>query len=132
VRKPPGRREMRRFDRRRAVLPVTVRAAGGKAEGSIHLDSADLSEGGAFLTSELLFEVGDNLDLEIPLPDGQTVKTTGRVVRVSQSRDPQSAPGMGIEFTELAATDRRALAAALIIAGTSASKATAGKREPPP
>jgi Tfp pilus assembly protein PilZ len=111
---------MRRFDRRRAVFPVTVRAAGAKVTGAIHLDSADLSEGGAFLRSELLFEVGDTLELAIPLPSGQEIKATGKVVRVSQSRgERDGTPGMGIEFTELDASDRKALAAALTVATAS-------------
>jgi len=122
---------MRRFDRRRAVFPVTVRTAGGKTEGAIHLDSADLSEGGAFLCSELLFEIGDTLDLAIPIPAGHQIKATGRVVRVSQSRGRESAPGMGIEFIQLSLADRRTLAAALAAAGAD-PKQGSGKREPPP
>jgi Tfp pilus assembly protein PilZ len=132
VSKRLGRREMRRFDRRRAIFPVTVRTAGGKTDGAIHLDSADLSEGGAFLRSELLFEIGDALELEIPLPSGQEIKATGRVVRVSQSRERDSVPGMGIEFIQLSLADRRTLATALAAAGASAtSKPVSGKRQPP-
>jgi Tfp pilus assembly protein PilZ len=114
VKKTPGRRDMRRYDRREAELPVTVRAAGSKVQAGIHLDSADLSEGGAFLRSELLFEVGEALDLEIPLPSGQVVKAAGRVVRVSRSRGREGLAGMGIEFTKLSLQDRRALAASLV------------------
>ena len=114
MKKTPGRRDMRRYDRRQAELPVTVRAAGSKVQAGIHLDSADLSEGGAFLRSELLFEVGEALDLEIPLPSGQVVKAAGRVVRVSRSRGRETAAGMGIEFTRLSLQDRRALAASLV------------------
>jgi Tfp pilus assembly protein PilZ len=112
---------MRRFDRRHAELPVTVKAAGNRVEGGIHLDSTDLSEGGAFLRSDLLFEVGEVLDLEIPLPSGQVVKAAGRVVRVSRSHTEESPPGMGIEFTRLSVQDRRAIAASLL-PGASAPK----------
>ena len=111
--KATGRRDMRKFDRRPAELPVSVRAAGNQVEAGIQLDSADVSEGGAFLRSELLFEVGEILHLEIPLPSGQVVKATGRVVRVSRSRGREAQPGMGIEFTRLALNDRRAIAASL-------------------
>jgi Tfp pilus assembly protein PilZ len=117
VKKTPGRRDMRRFDRRQTELPVTVRAAGNKVEGGISLDSADLSEGGAFLRSDLLFEVGESLDLEIPLPTGQVVKAAGKVVRVSRSRQRETLPGMGIEFTKLSVQDRRAIAASLAKGG---------------
>jgi Tfp pilus assembly protein PilZ len=122
---------MRRYDRRRAVFPVTVRAAGSKAAGAIHLDSADLSEGGAFLSSELLLEVGDTLNLQIALPGGQTIETTGRVARVSRTGGNHHKPGMGIEFTQLATPDRAALAAALASAAA-APKPSSGKPEPSP
>lgn len=105
---------MRRFDRRPAELPVTVRAGGQEVEGGIHLDSSDMSEGGAFLRSELLFEVGESLDLEIPLPSGQVVKAAGRVVRVARDAAAGVLPGMGIEFTKLSLQDRRAISASLL------------------
>lgn len=113
MKRTPGRRDMRRFDRGAAELPVIVRAAGNRVQGGIHLDAADLSEGGAFLRSELLFEIGEHLDLEIPLPSGEVVKAAGRVVRVARSRGRETAAGMGIEFTKLSPQDRRAIAASL-------------------
>jgi hypothetical protein len=121
---------MRRFDRRRAAFAVTVRTATSKVEGAIHLDSADFSEGGAFLRSELLFEVGDTLELEIPMPSGVVVRATGKVARVSREPGAETPPGMGIEFVHLTPDDRRALLAALIRAGAS-SKPPAGKPDPP-
>jgi c-di-GMP-binding flagellar brake protein YcgR len=114
---------MRRYNRRRAKFAVTVRAAGSRVEGSIHLDTGDLSEGGAFLVSELLFEVGETLELEIPLPLGRTIKLSGKVVRVSGTREGETPAGMGIEFVQLAPADRRALAGALITAGIGTRKA---------
>ena len=108
-----GRRNQRKFDRKPAELPVTVRAAGSKVEGGIQLDSLDVSEGGAFLRSQLLFEVGEILQLEIPLPGGGVVKATGRVVRVSRARNGEGVSGMGIEFTRLAMSDRRAITTSL-------------------
>jgi hypothetical protein len=98
---------MRRYDRKPAQLSFTVRIARSHAPGSMHLDSADLSEGGAFLRSDLLFEVGELLNLEIPLLSGAVVKTSGRVVRVARNRDPAAARGMGIEFTALSPDERR-------------------------
>jgi Tfp pilus assembly protein PilZ len=113
VKKPLGRRNQRKFDRKPAELPVTVRAAGSKVQGGILLDSLDVSEGGAFLRSQLLFEVGEVLNLEFPLPNGQLVKAQGRVVRVSRTRDKEGVAGMGIEFTRLAMNDRRAITTTL-------------------
>jgi Tfp pilus assembly protein PilZ len=113
VKKAPGRREQRKFERKPAELAVTVKAAGNTVEGGIRLDSLNVSEGGAFLRSDLLFEVGDVLHLEIPLPDGPVVKATGKVVRVSRARGKDGLAGMGIEFTRLAMSDRRAITVSL-------------------
>lgn len=113
MKKAPGRRDQRKFDRKPAELAVTVKAAGNRVEGSITLDSLDVSEGGAFLRSDLLFEIGDVLHLEITLPGGQAVKATGKVVRVSRRRGKEGVPGMGIEFTRLAMSDRRAISISL-------------------
>ncbi|HEY0706093.1 MAG TPA: PilZ domain-containing protein [Polyangia bacterium] len=114
MKKAPGRKNQRKFDRKPAELPVIVRAAGTKVQAGIHLDSLDVSEGGAFLRSQLLFEVGQVLQLEIPLPSGQTVKATGKVVRVNRPRNgDEGVAGMGIEFTRLAMNDRRAIATSL-------------------
>jgi hypothetical protein len=98
---------MRHFDRRPAELPILVRAARRQGNGGIHLDTTNLSEGGAFLRSELLFEIGEALNLEIPLPSGGVVKTAARVVRVARDKDPAALHGMGIEFTSLSPQDRR-------------------------
>jgi hypothetical protein len=108
-----GRRDQRKFHRKPTELPVKVRAAGSKVEGGIRLDTTDVSEGGAFLRSDLLFEIGETLELEIELPDGTTVTASGRVVRVVRRREPDSVPGMGIEFTRMAMSDRRAISESL-------------------
>jgi uncharacterized protein (TIGR02266 family) len=109
----PGRCDTRRFSRRDTLLPVVVRAAGNKVQAGIRLDTADLSEGGAFLRSDLLFEVGESLSLEIPLANGETVAATGRVAWVTRGGDSQAPTGMGIAFERLSAQDRRRLAQGL-------------------
>jgi c-di-GMP-binding flagellar brake protein YcgR len=114
VTKGSGRRDQRKFQRTPTELAVKVRAAGSRVEGGIRLDSIDVSEGGVFLRSDLLFEIGEVLELEITLPDGVTVPATGRVVRVARRRDQDSVPGMGIEFTRMAMSDRRAIADSLM------------------
>jgi len=103
-----GRRELRHFDRRPAELSILVRTATRQpSTGGVHLDTANLSEGGAFLRSDLLFEIGETLTLEIPLPSGSVVKTAARVVRLARDKDPAAMHGMGIEFTGLSPQDRR-------------------------
>jgi hypothetical protein len=94
---------MRQYDRKPAQLSITVSLANRAGIGNIHLDSTDISGGGVFLRSDLLFEVGDLLNLEIPLPAGP-LAATARVVRVSRGRD--AAAGMGIELTSLTPEER--------------------------
>jgi c-di-GMP-binding flagellar brake protein YcgR len=109
----PGQRDTRRFSRRDALLPVVVRAAGNRVEAGIRLDTADLSEGGAFLRSDLLFEVGETLNLEIPLAAGETLAARGRVAWVTRGGGDQTPAGMGIEFDKLSPQDRRRLSQSL-------------------
>jgi len=112
--RPAGRtRNLRRHERRPALLPVVVRAAGNKIRAGVRLDTTDLSEGGLFLRSDLLFEVGEDLTLEIPVGGGKTTTATGRVAWVTRGTSKKSSAGMGIEFARLSAHDRRALADSL-------------------
>lgn len=104
---------MRRYDRRPAPLAITVRAAESRVEGGLHMDTTDASEGGAFIRADLLFEVGEELRLEIPLLSGEIVMAIGRVVRVSRGSGFNEHPGMGIQFMRLTAKERRAIAASL-------------------
>jgi hypothetical protein len=111
---PAGRtRNLRRYERKSTLLPVVVRAAGNKIQAGVRLDTTDLSEGGLFLRSDLLFEVGEDLTLEIPLGDGKTTTAAGRVAWVTRGTGKKSSAGMGIEFARLSAHDRRALADSL-------------------
>jgi len=100
---------MRHYDRRPAALPVVVRKVSHAGQG-IHLDSANLSEGGAFLRSDLLFEVGEMLMMEFDLPGGRHIRTQGRVVRVARGGAKDRFPGMGMEFIDLSPDDRAAIA----------------------
>jgi hypothetical protein len=110
VSQTPRPRNARRFDRKSALIPVVVRAEGNKIQAGVRLDTADLSEGGLFLRSDLLFEVGEDLTLEIPIGDGKVTVAQGRVAWVTRGNGEKAAAGMGIEFARLSAHDRRALA----------------------
>lgn len=103
---------MRKHTRRKAGFDVLVGIPGGpQVPGAMALDARDLSEGGAFLRSQLLFEEGELLTLAIPLPSGKTISATGRVARVEHNEGEE--PGMGIKFVELPEDDRLILAANL-------------------
>ncbi len=110
---PPRPRNVRRYDRKSVLVPVVVRAAGNKIQAGVRLDTADLSEGGLFLRSDLLFEVGEDLTIEIPVGNGNVTVARGRVAWVTRGGDGKASAGMGIEFARLSEHDRRALAESL-------------------
>ena len=105
-------REQRAHARRELELPVLVHDTGNRVRGAIRFDLRDLSVGGAFLRSDLLFEVGEELQVEFELPGGLSVHARGRVVRVSRDPAPREA-GMGIAFSEMSDADREAVRAFL-------------------
>jgi len=107
---PSGSRDARRFVRKSGLLSVIVRAAGNKVRAGLRLDSTDLSEGGLFLKSDLLFEVGEDLTLEIPLGGGKVTRAVGRVAWVTRGGGKRGSAGMGIEFARLSPQDRQSLA----------------------
>lgn len=96
---------MRRYVRK----PIAAKVMGKDEAGLGHLffDSQDLSLGGAFLKADLLLELGEELALELRLPDGRTIDATAKVAWVRRS---EGAGGMGIEFVKLAPSDRETLA----------------------
>jgi c-di-GMP-binding flagellar brake protein YcgR len=77
----------------------------GRTHGTMQFDTSDLSIGGAFMRSSLLFEIDEELGLELALAPGKTVRARARVVRVV--RDGPA--GMGIAFTRLDDADREAI-----------------------
>jgi len=104
-----GRGNLRKHPRSDVELPVTVSDAANKVQGHIQFDTHDLSVGGAFIRSDLLFEVGEELTLVFQLPVGHTVRARGRVVRVARETGDDQMPGMGIAFAHLTDRDREAI-----------------------
>jgi hypothetical protein len=121
VSRSPMRRDTRRHTRSSLALPVLVSDAASRARTGIRFDSADVSGGGAFLRSDMLFEVGEMLVLQFSLPGGRDIRALGRVVRATNEvRDAGSLvdgrerlSGMGIEFVDLPDEDRAAIDAQL-------------------
>ena len=103
------RRDMRRHARQAVEIPVVVTDAENQIRAHMRFSVANLSKGGAFLRSDLLFEVGEVLELEIQLPGARRIRTRGKVVRVSRGSARGAPAGMGIEFLGLDAVDRAAL-----------------------
>ena len=109
--------DTRKHSRASVELPVTIRDPANLARGGgIRFDSADVSGGGAFLRSDLLFEIGELLSIEFDLPGGRHIGAQGRVVRVSRQQGNEGRdrpPGMGVEFVGLSPEDRAAIEACL-------------------
>ena len=109
------RSEERRAQARREVeLPVLVTDIGNRVAAQIRFEVRDMSLGGAFVRSPLLFEVGEELDMEFQIPDGPLVRARGRVVRVERAAGLAEA-GMGIAFSHLSESDQAALRAYLAL-----------------
>jgi c-di-GMP-binding flagellar brake protein YcgR len=109
-------RDTRREPRAALELPVVVSDAANRVRGGIRFQSADISTGGAFLRSDLLFEVGELLTLQFKVGSGaaaRDVRARGRVVRVARDPAKDPVPGMGVEFVDLSADDRAEIEARL-------------------
>ena len=105
--------DLRSHPRSDVHLPVALGDATNSVEATICFDTHDLSLGGAFLRSELLLEVGEQLELMFHLPEGKCIRTTGRVVHVAREAGADGPAGMGIAFADLSARDREAVRAFL-------------------
>lgn len=100
----PVRRDTRKHARTTLELPVVVSQVADRAHREIRFAAADVSGGGAFLRSDLLFEIGEVLTIDFDLPGGRHVRARGRVVRVSRvSLDAAASPtppqGIGVNGT---------------------------------
>jgi len=104
-----GDADKRQHERRAVELPITVSDAANRVVAIIQFSTQDLSIGGAFVRSHLLFEIGEVLSLQFSLPDGRPVRASGKVVRVSRDTGDDVVPGMGIQFLDLPDADREAL-----------------------
>ena len=93
----------------RRSLTVDVRAQDADA-AELVFESVDVSVGGAFLRSDLLLELGDQLEMSIPLKGEAPVRALGRVVWVTRDPRIKGNAGMGIEFVDMTEDDRARLA----------------------
>jgi uncharacterized protein (TIGR02266 family) len=98
--------DQRRFPRK--TIQVQIRVNGSPAFGQLVFDSADLSLGGAFLQSEVLYDEGEPLELELRLPWTDGIRARARIAWVRRI-DPDGAAGMGVQFDDLDPGDRQRL-----------------------
>ena len=80
---------------------------------NLKFDSANLSEGGIFVKSSLLWEPGQIFNLVFTLPDSdREIKVRGIVARSDDkysifTENDSSIPGMGIKFLDLSEKDKQ-------------------------
>ncbi len=67
--------------------------------------TGDIARGGLFVHTYRTLEIGTSVDLELKLPDGVLIKTSGKV-RWSRPASAGAPPGLGISFDALGAEDR--------------------------
>jgi uncharacterized protein (TIGR02266 family) len=103
-------RDTRRHPRATIEVPMMVSDAAKRVRKPIRFASGDISGGGTFLRSDLLFEVGEMLLMEFDLPGGRHIRAQARVVRVARGGPKDKYPGMGLEFVDLSPDDRAAIA----------------------
>jgi Tfp pilus assembly protein PilZ len=100
----------------RKPVGVEVRAGETTHGADIFFESGDLSIGGAFLESEFFYELGEEFSISFALPGTHRIAARARVVWIADlgNSDAPTArkgkPGMGIEFAELRADDRKLIA----------------------
>jgi len=101
--------ERREIPRLPCRAPVRIYTEPQSCADSFILDSADISPEGVFLHTELLFPVGEWLELEFVVPGrARPVRGRGRVVRVCASYEPPG-PGVAVHLPGLAHEERSAL-----------------------
>ena len=99
----------RRYVRKPIEASFRVRDANDPGHGEILFDSIDLSQGGAFLHSDLLLEIGDELEVTFGLPDEiRPIRARARVAWTTRG-DATGKAGMGLEFIDLTDEARAAI-----------------------
>lgn len=96
--------EKRSHDR----LEVSLWAVEKSPDAAYYHYITELSPGGMFLEKRLPLPVGSQVELEIKLPTGTTIRCTGSVVR--QAEDGQ---GNGVKFENISDEDKKAIEAFL-------------------
>ena len=106
---------MKSDKRRYARIPVDVEfsvrdSTGGPEEvGRLFFAARNVSAGGAFLVSDILFEKGTWLHVRFQLPSLHPIEALALVAWVNEGDDDQAEPGMGIHFSEISRIDLQAI-----------------------
>ncbi|GMU63408.1 MAG: hypothetical protein AMXMBFR34_51710 [Myxococcaceae bacterium] len=73
--------------------------------------SGNISDGGLFVATVKHLAIGTQIDLNFSLPSGERIQAQGvvRWVREVNDKDPDSMPGLGVQFTRLDETAQAAI-----------------------
>lgn len=89
---------------------MEFRGQDSEGAGEILLLGADMSQGGAFLRSDVLLDVGETLRLDFEIPGSDApLRVQARVAWLRQNAGEGQSPGMGIEFLSMTAESRESL-----------------------
>lgn len=100
----------RRFLRRAVNVEFSVRDVDDVMGGELLFDSVDISEGGAFLRSDYLLDIGEQVEVSFILGGrSQPIKAMARVAWVTRRTALKGDAGMGLEFTALGREERQAI-----------------------
>ena len=103
--------ELRRHLRKAVQVEFHCRDESG--QGELLFDSADVSAGGAFLVCDMLFELGETVQLDFTLKAGVPQSCRARIAWVRRFPERGQEAGMGVEFLGLTEFDQRAIEAFL-------------------
>lgn len=100
---------------KRAGITLKIKVKESETDISVNFNIRDLSEGGIFVHSSLLWEPGQKFELSFNLPGTEhEIKASGEVARAEDKyfliEDPDTdepIPGMGIRFTKITAADKQ-------------------------
>jgi uncharacterized protein (TIGR02266 family) len=98
----------------RAPVSMNIRLCESGDDISIKFDISNLSEGGVFVKSSILWEPDQEFDLAFTLPgQDKEIKAKGKVARSDDhysifvpEQNDSSIPGMGIQFIEISEEDK--------------------------
>jgi Tfp pilus assembly protein PilZ len=89
--------------------PVLIQTASGSISGETH----NISTSGAFIYCQDPSSLEDNFQMIIKVPHRQSLSVSARVIwkTVATMNDKTSGSGIGVQFSEISADDRRLLQA---------------------
>jgi len=89
--------------------PVLIQTASGSISGETH----NISTSGAFIYCQDPSSLEDNFQMIIQVPHRQSLSVSARIIwkTVATMNDKTSGSGIGVQFSEISADDRRLLQA---------------------